>query len=73
MEEFVNERLEICKKCPIALNDKTVGLKCDSRKWVSPDGKESSIFFKEGWTKGCGCIIRFKIAQINNHCPAKFW
>ena len=73
MEDFAEKRLEICKNCPIIKYDSTFGWKCDSRKWLSPDGKEGSYFFKEGWTKGCGCLLQHKVTVLSNRCPAGKW
>ena len=73
MEDFAEKRLEICKACPISTYDQTFGLKCDSRKWLSPDGKEASLYYKEGWIKGCGCILKYKCAHESNHCVARKW
>lgn len=73
MEDFAKERLEICKKCPIVKYDNVFGWKCDSKKWLSPDGKEGSSFFKEGWIKGCGCALSHKVSVLSNHCIARKW
>lgn len=73
MEKFVEERLEICKKCPIMRLDPDFGMRCDSRKWLSPDGKQGSFFKHDGWHKGCGCICERRAENINNHCVCKMW
>ena len=49
------------------------GMKCDDRKWISPDGTQSSFFKKDGWKKGCGCYLTYKTKNINNHCVIKLW
>ena len=49
------------------------GMKCDDRKYVSPDGKEGSFFKKDGWKKGCGCMLQFKAKNINSHCVCGKW
>jgi hypothetical protein len=49
------------------------GMKCDDRKWISPDGKEGSFFKHDGWKHGCGCIIASKAKNPNNHCIVNKW
>ena len=72
MEEFAEKRLAICRNCPIMLMTE-FGMKCDDRKYISPDGTKSSFFSKEGWRKGCGCYLNRKAANIHNHCIIDKW
>lgn len=72
MEKFVEERLAICKLCPIVRMTE-FGMKCDDRKYISPDGTQGSFFKKDGWKKGCGCRLVNKCANINNHCIVGKW
>ena len=72
MEDFVEKRLEICRKCAIMRNTEW-GMKCDDRKWLNKETNESSFFKKNGWVKGCGCMINSKSKNLNNHCPANKW
>jgi len=72
MEKFVEKRLEICSNCPI-MRITEYGMKCDDRKWISPDGKEGSFFKKDGWKKGCGCILNYKVRNASNHCVIRLW
>lgn len=73
MDSLVEKRLEICKNCPIARLDPEWGLRCDNRKYISPDGKEGSFFKKPGWKHGCGCYIMQKAKNPNNHCIVGKW
>ena len=66
------ERLEICKKCPLSRITE-FGLKCDNRKWISPDGTQASFFKKEGWKRGCGCTLTYKTRNPDNHCIINLW
>ena len=50
-----------------------LGMKCDDRKWISPDGTQASFFKKDGWKRGCGCMIQVKVRNAANHCPANKW
>ena len=66
------ERLEICRNCPI-MRMTEYGMKCDDRKWISPDGEEGSFFKKDGWKHGCGCLLGAKTKNPNNHCVVRKW
>lgn len=66
------ERINICRNCPI-IRQTEFGLKCDDRKWISPDGKQGSFFKKDGWKRGCGCLIAQKSRNSNNHCIINLW
>ena len=46
MEKFIEDRIEICKKCAIARMTE-FGLKCDSRKYLNPETNEGSFFKKD--------------------------
>lgn len=41
-ELMFNERMEICKKCPLYKEDSIRGPICDSNKFISPDGTKWS-------------------------------
>lgn len=49
------------------------GMKCDDRKYISPDGTQGSFFKKDGMIRGCGCICNIKAKNPNNHCVAGKW
>lgn len=72
METFIEKRLEICKKCPL-MRMTEYGMKCDERRWISPDGTQASYFKKDGWKKGCGCYLNSKTRNPNNHCVCGKW
>lgn len=72
MEEFAEKRMKICEACAI-MKSTSAGPKCDNQKWLNPETNESSVFFKDGWIKGCGCLLKYKTTNENNHCPAKKW
>lgn len=67
------ERLEICKNCPIVKVDPVYGLICDSKKWLDPATGESSRIPHVGWKKGCGCKLRYKSKSPSSHCIAGKW
>lgn len=74
METFIEERLAICKGCPLYLQQNDgFGPICNPRKYLSPDGTKVSWFEKPGWKKGCGCRINMKIGKKNASCVAGKW
>lgn len=49
MEKTYEERIAICKNCPIArFNHYDNTIRCDSGKYLSPDGTKSSYLPKAG-------------------------
>lgn len=72
MDRRVEERVAICRRCPLMRMTED-GMKCDDRKYLSPDGTQTSFFKHEGWTKGCGCLCAIKARNPNNHCVAGLW
>ena len=72
MENFVQKRLEICKKCALCKSTE-FGLKCDDRKWLDKVNNIASFFKKEGWIRGCGCLLSYRAAKPSSHCVAGKW
>ena len=72
MEKFVQERLEICSRCKNSRQTE-FGMKCDDRKYVNKDGTDSSFFKKDGYVRGCGCLLSHRAANINSHCIINLW
>lgn len=73
LSDFAKKRLAICKECLLYKNDPERGPICNPAKYMSPDGKEVSYFRKDGWVRGCSCLIGYKIIKQNAHCVAKKW
>ena len=69
-EQSINERKEICSKCPIY--NPILGL-CNPKLWLNPDTNEVSTSAKVGYIRGCGCHILIKMRNLNNHCIAGKW
>ncbi len=67
MEE---ERWEICRHCPIYDSDKG---QCNGHLYLNPQNNDVSADPKDGYIKGCGCILELKIPNEKKHCPAKKW
>ncbi len=73
VNDLAEERMAICKKCPLYKDDPDRGEICNPNKYLSPDGEKYSYFKKDGWVKGCSCHLPLKWARQNSHCPAKKW
>lgn len=48
MEPFVEERLKICNECLLARKNRFNEIRCDSTKYMSPDGSKVSYLPKAG-------------------------
>ena len=66
----MEERLEICLHCPICDIDNLV---CQAGLYLNPITNDISTGPKEGYIKGCGCLLKNKTKNPNKHCPAKKW
>lgn len=74
MDKTYEERIAICKDCLIARISKVDGtIRCDSTKYLSPDGTKVSYLPKAGWTRGCGCNQSIAASNPNKHCTAGKW
>lgn len=67
---MIEERTEICRKCPICDLDKWV---CNAKLYLNPKTNDVSTIQKKDYIKGCGCILKFKIPNSKKHCPAGKW
>lgn len=68
--EYVTKRTIICRKCPICDNERKI---CNAHLYLNPDTNDVSTESKEGYIKGCGCHLKWKIANIKSKCPAGKW
>ena len=46
---------------------------CDSSLWINPDTNETSDIPLYGWFRGCGCRLRAKARNKDNHCIINKW
>ena len=66
----IEEREKICSKCPIYNPIKSV---CNPKLWINPDTNDVSTYAKIGYIRGCGCAVKYKMRNLNNHCVAGKW
>lgn len=69
-ESSIEERLAICKKCPI-YNPRTD--RCNSNLWYNPNTEEVSTYARIGFTRGCNCVMSIKAKNPHNHCVVGKW
>lgn len=70
MEEEINRRRELCNHCGIYDSEKDI---CSGSLYLNPENNNVSDKPKDGYIKGCGCLLKRKIPNINRHCPAHKW
>lgn len=70
LDKMIDERLAICSACAIFKPQNKI---CDASKFVSSDGSDWSYAAKPGYTRGCGCMISWKVKIPGKHCPAGLW
>jgi hypothetical protein len=68
--EYVTERTQICRMCPICETSSNI---CNASLYLNPETNDVSLVEKEGYIKGCGCHLKWKIANIKSKCPAGKW
>ena len=65
-----NERMSICKECPLYLNT-LLGPVCNSNRYLNLEDKTTwSTQPKAGYKKGCNCRLDAKTRLVGSKCPA---
>lgn len=73
MSALCEQRLAICRICPLARKQFDGSIRCDSHKYLSPDGSQTSFLPKKDWIKGCGCLVNIKCNNPSAICVAGKW
>lgn len=69
-----DKRMAICKKCGLYDNGIfSFHPRCSSDKYMNPKTNETSKTPKDGYVRGCGCYLEYKVYNIHDECPAKKW
>lgn len=71
-EELYNERISICKDCPL-YKDTPLGPVCNSSLYMNPINEDVSYSEQPGYTKGCGCRLNAKTRSLESKCPLGKW
>ena len=69
--DISEKREKICKCCPI-YSKKLDGM-CNNKLWLNPETGDISLEKKDGYFRGCGCIIAWKTKVLEEKCPAGKW
>lgn len=67
------ERLEICKNCPLCKKESIYGPVCDSSKYMNLETGQTSRLPHSGWIRGCGCRLAWRTKNLTAHCVAGKW
>lgn len=71
--ELYEERIEICKKCPL-YSISAIGEICDSKKCVNPEKQEVvEKYPNNGSICGCGCRLSAKTRLKSAKCVLSKW
>ena len=46
---------------------------CNNKLWLNPITKDVSLDKKDGYVRGCGCVLSAKTRLPNAVCPANKW
>lgn len=68
--EEIENRWKICRHCPICNQEDAI---CNGQLYLNPETNDISVSPKEGYIKGCGCLLKMKIPNAKKHCPANKW
>lgn len=71
-KDISEERMKICRKCPLFLKRLGVYI-CNPGLFLNPETGDVSTEKKNGYIKGCGCIIKSKTSLLEANCPASKW
>ena len=69
-EQNIEKREKICRKCPIF---NPVNQTCNPKLYLNPDTDEISTSPKQGFVRGCGCLILKKLRIQSSKCIAGKW
>lgn len=72
-EELYNDRIIICKTCPLYKIDSKLGEICNSKLYLNPVENKISTYPKHGYYNGCGCRLSAKSRLKNSKCPLEKW
>jgi hypothetical protein len=70
-EELSRNRMNICYKCPL-YSSKYGGL-CNNELWLNKETGDVSTEQKEGYKRGCGCLLNSKTRISSAKCPLEKW
>lgn len=72
-QELFNKRILICRECKLLKIDKVFGEMCNARLYLNPATNETSLIALNGYTQGCGCVLKAKTRVKEAKCPVGKW
>ena len=72
-DDLATTRLGVCRECALYKVSPAWGPMCDSSKYISKDGLETSSTKLPGYVKGCGCRLSAKTRLQNAKCIINKW
>lgn len=70
-KDYAKIRQKICEACPI-FSERHGGI-CNSNLWIDPKTDDISFVARDGYIRGCNCILRFKWNDPVGKCVAGKW
>ena len=71
-KNLYEERIKICKRCPL-YKLKFGEEICNHKLYLNPKTNDVSTEQKDGYIKGCGCLLKSKTPILEAHCPVDKW
>lgn len=72
-KDLFSTRMKICKDCKLYKKDDLFGPICNSKLYINPKTNETTSTKKDGFFKGCGCMLKSKTRVKNAKCPINKW
>lgn len=72
-QNLLEYRINICKDCKLYIDDTILGPMCNRNLYLNPITGETSVIKKDGFKKGCGCILKAKCRVPDAKCPINKW
>lgn len=72
-QELHDDRMKICRECPLFDTSSILGPVCSSKKCYDPETKEVFLYPKSGAICGCGCAMEKASRVKNKKCVLGKW
>lgn len=70
-EDLFNERMKICRRCPLYIATK-LGPMCNNKLWIDKNSNISKEE-KKDYVRGCGCRLDAKLRVPHAKCIINKW
>lgn len=72
-KELYSKRMKICRNCKLYSYNSGIAAICNPYLYLNSETNEISKTKKEGFYRGCGCILSSKTRVKNGKCPTNKW